>query len=547
MACPAVLVEVGLHLQPGGGAEADHGRIPDQRRPGHLSRLGRVHQLTAHEDDSVHDQELAGPRLCHRPRGPGLHLFPDGRPRSAPESADGGTSPLGREPGRSRRGAKPTKNVTLFFLREADGLLVAEEREIAASDFARSRRPRRVWPSSSRARRGDSWRRLRPRRSSAGSSSPSDGTAYVDFSPRISSTIIRPARRPRCPRSMPSSIRLAYNFKSIKKVFLLIDGEERETLAGHIGLDRPFLPDYSLHRQTLNAPGRHRRVSERREIHPVQPAGAPEEVARPFPAGHDPGPGLGAVRPRGKRFELVDTGGFFDSGASRSPQVKKIGLGSGQAADVLIVLLLDGKNRASCPPNRISTAPSKSSASLSSWPSTRSIPRPRKADSAIIYRLGEERLFFVSAEHKIGLVRPGRSDRRRRSREEARTSPAADAQPLRIAIIGRINVGKSSLANRLCGEERFIVSEMPGTTRDSSDILIRSGPRILSPGRHGRHPEAQPRLGRAGERRRHQGEERTSPWPTSSAWSSTPANSRPARTRPWPSWPSIRGSRSSSP
>jgi GTP-binding protein len=47
-----------------------------------------------------------------------------------------------------------------------------------------------------------------------------------------------------------------------------------------------------------------------------------------------------------------------------------------------------------------------------------------------------------------------------------------ETKALKIAIVGRINVGKSSIVNRLCGEERLIVSEIPGTTRDSIDILI---------------------------------------------------------------------------
>jgi hypothetical protein len=39
---------------------------------------------------------------------------------------------------------------------------------------------------------------------------------------------------------------LTYNFKSIKRVFILIDGSEKETLAGHIDLSRPLLPRYDL-------------------------------------------------------------------------------------------------------------------------------------------------------------------------------------------------------------------------------------------------------------------------------------------------------------
>lgn len=39
---------------------------------------------------------------------------------------------------------------------------------------------------------------------------------------------------------------LAYNFKSIKKVFILIEGGEKETLGGHVNLNRPFVPQYSL-------------------------------------------------------------------------------------------------------------------------------------------------------------------------------------------------------------------------------------------------------------------------------------------------------------
>jgi GTP-binding protein len=53
---------------------------------------------------------------------------------------------------------------------------------------------------------------------------------------------------------------------------------------------------------------------------------------------------------------------------------------------------------------------------------------------------------------------------------EAGPAPAEDRDTIRVAVIGRPNVGKSTLVNRLIGEERVIASEQPGTTRDS--ILV---------------------------------------------------------------------------
>jgi GTP-binding protein len=59
------------------------------------------------------------------------------------------------------------------------------------------------------------------------------------------------------------------------------------------------------------------------------------------------------------------------------------------------------------------------------------------------------------------------------------TSYAFPADAIRVAILGRPNVGKSSLYNRLVGEERTIVSEVPGTTRDTIDTIIERGDRTF--------------------------------------------------------------------
>ena len=93
--------------------------------------------------------------------------------------------------------------------------------------------------------------------------------------------------------------------------------------------------------------------------------------------------------------------------------------------------------------------------------------------TAEYYRLGDKAVLFVSAEHKINV---GELEEAIVAALPGGEAVRDDRTPLRIAIVGRTNVGKSSLVNRLAGEERLIVSEMPGTTRDSTDtLLVRDG------------------------------------------------------------------------
>jgi len=170
-----------------------------------------------------------------------------------------------------------------------------------------------------------------------------------------------------------------------------------------------------------------------------------------------------------KEFVLVDTGGFLDSkGDQLSSQVRKKAWEASKEADLLL-FVLDGK-RGLLP------------AEEELFFSLKKLNKPifvivNKIDSLSeeknlgdFFRLGEEQIFAVSAEHKRNLeyleenimnVLPEAPFKKK------------DDDSLKIAIVGRINVGKSSIVNRLCGQEKLIVSEIPGTTRDSTDTLIR--------------------------------------------------------------------------
>jgi GTPase len=88
--------------------------------------------------------------------------------------------------------------------------------------------------------------------------------------------------------------------------------------------------------------------------------------------------------------------------------------------------------------------------------------------SADFYRLGFAAVQQVSAEHGRGVAELLETARSLAPEPVVETSP----EGTRVAIIGRPNVGKSSLVNAVLGEERVLVHEAPGTTRDSVDTPL---------------------------------------------------------------------------
>jgi GTP-binding protein len=90
-------------------------------------------------------------------------------------------------------------------------------------------------------------------------------------------------------------------------------------------------------------------------------------------------------------------------------------------------------------------------------------------DSAEFYSLGVEQLYTISAEHNRGVL-----DLVSDLQDVFPDAPPLESedQLTKIAVVGRPNVGKSSLVNRLLGFERVVANPTPGTTRDSVDTLF---------------------------------------------------------------------------
>jgi GTP-binding protein len=77
------------------------------------------------------------------------------------------------------------------------------------------------------------------------------------------------------------------------------------------------------------------------------------------------------------------------------------------------------------------------------------------------------------------VIRDGKTPKKRKKADDDEMPPEQEQQPLRIAVVGRPNVGKSSIVNALLKEERTLVSPVAGTTRDAVDSPLRAAGRDL--------------------------------------------------------------------
>ena len=175
---------------------------------------------------------------------------------------------------------------------------------------------------------------------------------------------------------------------------------------------------------------------------------------------------------QGTNFSVVDTGGMF--GATSDPLhelVVEHGRKAIATADV-IVLVVDGREGL-IPGDEEIAAALRTVAVPILVAVNKTDDRKARGRAVEFYTLGFEPIIEIAAEHGEG-VGDLLDEVIARIPDAQRDLPAPSREPeTKIAIVGRPNVGKSSLVNRLLKEERSIVSDIPGTTRDTVDSVLK--------------------------------------------------------------------------
>lgn len=180
----------------------------------------------------------------------------------------------------------------------------------------------------------------------------------------------------------------------------------------------------------------------------------------------------------GRTFDLVDTGGIEpDTGDEMLRHMRFQAETAIETADV-ILFLVDVRSGLQAADQTIADMLRRSGKPVVVGVNKCDTPGPFPAGAYEFYNLGLGEVYPISSVHGIGMgdLLDAVSER----------FPAADEtdeadRPIRVAIVGKPNVGKSSLVNALTGENRSIVSDIAGTTRDAIDSLVETdqGPFVL--------------------------------------------------------------------
>src|SRR3989339_288567 len=190
----------------------------------------------------------------------------------------------------------------------------------------------------------------------------------------------------------------------------------------------------------------------------------------------------------GKHFTIVDTGGWEEAGSSISGAVRKQMLTALEGATI-VLMIVDGKNGFHPIDAEIALLlrkeHKKTLVAVNKIDTVRDEPKAND-----FYRLGFDTVIPVSGTHGtntgelLDIIAANLPD-------EASELPQIYDDSIRVVLVGKPNVGKSSLLNALAKEERVIVNEKPGTTREAVDIILQRPDQnfvlVDTPGLHRRH------------------------------------------------------------
>ena len=175
-------------------------------------------------------------------------------------------------------------------------------------------------------------------------------------------------------------------------------------------------------------------------------------------------------------FILVDTGGIDDNPEDLLvSHIREQALAAIDEADI-IIFLMDGRAGLNPADFEVAEILRRTEKPILYVVNKIDGPEQEQEQLAPFYELGVNRLWSLSAEHTYGFrtLMDGLVEVLAGQTEEDAVIDLPE-NTVKVAFLGRPNVGKSSMINQILGEERMVVSEISGTTRDSVDTLLVRG------------------------------------------------------------------------
>ncbi len=174
----------------------------------------------------------------------------------------------------------------------------------------------------------------------------------------------------------------------------------------------------------------------------------------------------------GRYFTLVDTGGIEDGDDTITAHIKNHALMAMEEADI-IIFLMDGREGLLPADLEIIDLLRRSRKKVYFVVNKIDTPDQEIKLLSPFYETGVDKLWPLSGDHGYGfssLLAALLEDV-----EQVEDEPELPEDTMRLAFLGRPNVGKSSMINAIMGQERMVVSDIAGTTRDSVDTLLSHG------------------------------------------------------------------------